>query len=75
MKKIKRISHLLECRSVITSEDANKCPLCRVRAAGPDLLDALKLMVKETECYCVPELSEKCGHCSARELIAKVTVK
>ena len=40
-------------------------------ATGPDLLAALETLVKETECYCVPELPEICGHCSARAAIAK----
>lgn len=46
MKNKKRLSHLLECKSVITSDDANKCPLCRVRAAGPDLLAELIKIVR-----------------------------
>ena len=35
--------HDTECRSVLTSEQAENCPLCRVRSAAPDLLETAKL--------------------------------
>ena len=36
--------HHLDCRSVLTAEQADKCPLCKLRAAAPDLLAALEML-------------------------------
>ena len=40
--KNKSLMHEIDCRAVLTSDQAFDCPLCRVRATGPDLLSALK---------------------------------
>ena len=40
--KPKALIHTIECRSVISAEQAETCPLCRVRVAGPELLEACK---------------------------------
>lgn len=41
--------HSIECRSVLTAEQAFSCPLCRLRAAAPDLLEAAKAVLAYLE--------------------------
>lgn len=35
--------HSIDCRGILTSDQAEACPLCRMRAAAPQLFLAAKL--------------------------------
>ena len=45
----------------------------RLRHENADLLDRLKILVIEGECYCADEFPRPCGHCQAQALLAHAT--
>lgn len=47
-------------------------PMVLTARSSPDLLSALKVLVKGGGCYCAPGVpSHMCGHCAAKAVIAE----